>query len=360
LRELIDSVNQNEFIHVYKGSDIKEISGYVGNFETTVQNEDGEETFQHGVILVATGGKEYLPDEYLYGQDTRVVTQSQLEEKLAASEFQGDTVVMIQCVGSRDENRPYCSRFCCSQAVKNALSLKKQNPDANVFVLYRDMRTYGFREASYKKAREAGVIFIRYDLDNKPNVYVEDGKLYLSVLDPIMDEEILLEPDLLALSVAAMPNEDNQELAQMLRVPLNADGFFLEAHVKLRPVDFATEGVFVCGLCHSPKSIEETIDQACAAVSRASTILSSDVIEAEGLISQVDITRCTACGMCETVCAYKAIEVKVVDERRGTKAAQINEALCKGCGVCAANCRCEAIDVRGFTDAQIYSMINAF
>jgi heterodisulfide reductase subunit A len=360
LRELIDSVTQNELIHVYKGSDIKEISGYVGNFETTVQNEDGEETFQHGVILVATGGKEYLPDEYLYGQDPRVVTQSQLEEKLAASEFQGDTVVMIQCVGSRDENRPYCSRFCCSQAVKNALNIKKQNPGANVFILYRDMRTYGFREASYKKAREAGVIFIRYDLANKPNVYVEDGKLYVSVLDPIIDEEILLEPDLLALSVAAVPNEDSQELAQMLRVPLNADGFFLEAHVKLRPVDFATEGVFVCGLCHSPKSIEETIDQACAAVSRASTILSSDVIEAEGLISQVDITRCTACGMCETVCAYKAIEVKVVDERRGTKAAQINEALCKGCGVCAANCRCEAIDVRGFTDAQIYSMINAF
>ena len=369
LRELIDSVNQNELIHVYKGSDIKEISGYVGNFQTTVQSQDGsvesrsprrEETFQHGVILVATGGVEYLPDEYLYGQDPRVVTQSQLEEKLAASEFQGDTVVMIQCVGSRDENRPYCSRFCCSQAIKNALNIKKQNPDANVFVLYRDMRTYGFREAQYKQAREAGVIFIRYDLANKPDVYVEDGKLYISVLDPIIGEEILLEPDLLALSVAAMPNEDSQELAQMLRVPLNADGFFLEAHVKLRPVDFATEGIFVCGLCHSPKSIEETIDQACAAVSRASTILSSDVIEAEGLISQVDITRCTACGMCETVCAYKAIEVKVVDERRGTKAAQINEALCKGCGVCAANCRCEAIDVRGFTDAQIYSMINAF
>jgi heterodisulfide reductase subunit A len=390
LRELIDSVDQNELIHVYKGSEIEEISGYVGNFETTIVARDsilasevtsnesqvsGEEpvtrhsspvTVSHGVVIVATGGKEYQPDEYMYGQDPRVVTQSQLEERLAdvwathASPIpEGGTVVMIQCVGSRNEEHPYCSRFCCSQAVKNALKIKEKDPDVNVFILYRDMRTYGFRETSYKKAREAGVIFIRYDPLDKPKVYVEDGKLCVSIMDPIIGEELLLEPDLLALSVAAVPNEDSQDLAQMLRVPLNADGFFLEAHVKLRPVDFATEGIFVCGLCHSPKSIEETIDQACAAVSRASTILSSDVIEAEGLISQVDITKCTACGMCELVCPYKAIEVKVVDERRGTKAAQINEALCKGCGVCAANCRCEAIDVRGFTDEQIFSAINA-
>jgi heterodisulfide reductase subunit A len=391
LRELIDSVDRNELINVYKGSEIKEISGYVGNFETTIdlRHETGDmrlddlesqvsslKSVKHGVVIVATGAKEYEPDEYLYGQDPRVVTQSQLEQLIAEIDMRhetGDTrlsslrsqvsslksVVMIQCVGSRDENRPYCSRFCCSQAIKNALSIKEKSPDTNVFILYRDMRTYGFREGFYQKAREAGVIFVRYDLSDKPEVYVEDGKLYVLVTDPIIGEKLLLEPDLLALSVAAVPNEDSEELAQMLRVPLNADGFFLEAHVKLRPVDFATEGIFVCGLCHSPKSIEETIDQACAAVSRATTILSSDVIYAEGSISQVDITRCTACGMCETVCAYKAIEVKVVDERRGIKAAQINEALCKGCGVCAANCRCEAIDVRGFTDEQIFSMINA-
>ena len=374
LRELVDSVDQNELIHVYRGSEIKDISGYVGNFETTIEvatsNESsvtGEEpvTVPHGVIIVATGAKEYQPDEYLYGQDPRVVTQSQLEQLIAdprdrKSEIENlKSLVMIQCVGSRDENRPYCSRFCCSQAIKNALSIKEKSPDVNVFILYRDMRTYGFRETFYLKAREAGVITIRYDLSNKPKVYVQDGRLYVSVTDPIIGEELLLEPDLLALSVAAVPNEDSQDLAQMLRVPLNADGFFLEAHVKLRPVEFATEGIFVCGLCHSPKSIEETIDQACAAVSRATTILSSDVIEAEGLISQVDITKCTACGMCELLCPYKAIEVKVVDERRGTKAAQVNEALCKGCGVCAANCRCEAVDVRGFTDEQIFAAISA-
>ena len=365
LRELIDSVDQSELIHVYRSSEIKDIAGYVGNFETTIQCDGEEKIFQHGVIMVATGGKEYQPDEYLYGQDSRVMTQSQLEELVADYENQKSKIenlkslVMIQCVGSRDENRPYCSRFCCSQAVKNALNIKEKNPDINIFILYRDMRTYGFRETFYKKAREAGIVFIRYDLSDKPTVFVEDEKLCVSVTDPILGEELLLEPDLLALSVAAVPNEDSEELAPMLRVPLNADGFFLEAHVKLRPVDFATEGIFVCGLCHSPKSIEETIDQACAAVSRASTILSSDEIEAEGSISQVDITRCTACGMCETVCAYKAIEVGVVNERTGAKAAQINEALCKGCGTCAANCRCEAIDVRGFTDDQIFSMINA-
>jgi heterodisulfide reductase subunit A len=327
------------------------------------------ESIEHGVIIVATGAEEYQPSEYLYGQDPRVVTQSQLEQLIAdpgnqKSEIENlKSLVMIQCVGSRDENRPYCSRFCCSQAIKNALKIKEKNPDTSVFILYRDMRTYGFREEYYKKAREAGVIFIRYELSNKPKVWIEDvgathaSPLRVLVTDPIIDEELLLEPDLLALSVAAVPNEDSEELAQMLRVPLNADRFFLEAHVKLRPVDFATEGIFVCGLCHSPKSIEETIDQACAAVSRATTILSSDVIEAEGSISEVDITKCTACGMCETVCAYNAIEVKVVDERRGIKAAQINEALCKGCGVCAANCRCEAIDVRGFTDEQIFAAI---
>lgn len=370
LRELIDAVDQNELIHVYRGSEVKKIDGYVGNFETTIEKHETEdvttesESVEHGVVIVATGANEHQPDEYLYGEDPRVITQSQLEERLA--EEQEDTpvpsdgtVVMIQCVGSRDDNRPYCSRFCCSQAIKNALKIKEKDPDVNLFILYRDMRTYGFKEVYYKKAREAGIIFIRYDLSNKPKVSVEDGKLYVSVMDLILGEELLLEPDLLALSAATVPNEDSQNLAQMLRVPLNADGFFMEAHVKLRPVDFATEGIFVCGLCHSPKSMEETIDQACAAVSRAITILSSDVIEAEGQISQVDITKCSACGMCETICAYKAIEVGIVDERRGIKAAQINDALCKGCGACAANCRCEAVDVKGYTDEQIFAAINA-
>ena len=366
LRELVDAIDQNELIHTYKSSEIKAIDGYVGNFKTTIESDGNPESepVEHGVVIVATGAKEHQPDEYLYGQDSRVITQSQLEDKLALEQAgtpvpEGGTVVMIQCVGSRNDDRPYCSRFCCSQAIKNALKIKEKDPNANVFILYRDMRTYGFREVYYKKAREAGVIFVRYDLSNKPEVFVEDEKLCVSIMDPVLGEELLLEPDLLALSTAAVPNEDSHSLAQMLRVPLNADRFFMEAHVKLRPVDFATEGIFVCGLCHSPKSMEETIDQACAAVSRAVTILSSDVIESEGQISQVDVTKCSACGMCETVCAYKAIEVGVVDERRGIKAAQINEALCKGCGVCAANCRCQAVDVRGFTDEQIFAAINA-
>lgn len=267
---------------------------------------------------------------------------------------------MIQCVGSREVGRTYCSRFCCSQAIKNALKIKAIQPEVNLYILYRDMRTYGFKEDFYRKARDMGVLFIRYDETDKPNVLTQDGDLYVQVNDPILDEELTLRTDLLVLSAATLPHEESYDLARMLKVPLNEDRFFLEAHVKLRPVDFATEGVFVCGLCHSPKSMEESIDQACAAVSRACTILSRDRIEAEGQIAFVDVDRCTACGMCESLCAYKAIEVTVVDERRGIQAAKVNEALCKGCGACAANCRCDAITVRGFSDEQILSMIEAF
>jgi heterodisulfide reductase subunit A len=232
-----------------------------------------------------------------------------------------------------------------------------------VFVLYRDIRTYGFKEDAYRRAREQGVVFVTYDLDHKPQVSRErvDGKdtLWVKVQDPITGGDLALDTDLLVLSVAVSPPPDNSALAQMLKVPLNDDGFFLEAHAKLRPVDFATEGVFVCGLAHAPKYIEEHIIQANAAAARACTVLTKDVIEAEGTIPQVDISRCTACGLCELTCAYHAISVEVVDERRGTLAAKVNEALCKGCGACAAGCRSGAIDLQGFSDAQIMAAIEA-
>jgi heterodisulfide reductase subunit A len=263
-------------------------------------------------------------------------------------------------VESRDSQRPYCSRICCGEAIKNALRIKRANPDTNVFVLYRDIRTYGFKEDAYRKAREQGVIFIPYDLDSKPKVTPAGGKqLQVRVTDPVMGEDVVIDADLLVLSVAVSPPPGNSILAQMLKVPLNDDGFFLEAHAKLRPVDFATEGVFLCGLAHAPKYMEEHITQANAAAARACTILTKEIIEAEGTIPRVDITRCVACGLCELVCAYKAISVQVVDERRGTKAAVVNEALCKGCGACAAGCRSGAVDVQGFTDAQIVAAIEA-
>ena len=360
-QELEKNVMNNPFIKVFLNTRIKEVAGYIGNWETTLENAIGtKEVVHHGVVIVATGGKEYQPTEYLYGENEDILTQRELEEKIATQGLNlgsSSNIVMIQCVGSREEKRPYCGRFCCAQAIKNALKIKREQKGANVFVLYRDIRTYGFKEEYYKQARAAGVIFIRYDEENKPQVTKRGKDLLVQVRDPILDQELRLKADLLVLTVPAIPRDGSKELAQMLKVPLNEDGFFLEAHVKLRPVEFATEGVFLCGLAHSPKTIEESIDQAHAAVSRAMSILTKDSIEGEGLTSVVNISRCTACGLCELICAYKAIEVTVVDEKRGTKAAQVNEALCKGCGACAANCRSGAIDVKGFTGRQIYAAI---
>ena len=266
---------------------------------------------------------------------------------------------MIPCVGSRAPDRPWCSRICCAEAVKNAVALKELNPDTDVFVLYRDIRTYGLREEHYRRARELGVVFIRYTPEHKPEVAVEAGRPVVTVRDPVLDRSVRFRPDLLALSTGIVPRAGAKELARMLKVPLNADGFFLEAHMKLRPVDFATEGVFMAGLAHFPKFIDEAVAQARAAAGRAATVLSRDTLEAEATVAHVDRERCTACRMCETLCAYRAIEVKVVNETFGTRAAVVNEALCKGCGACAANCRCSAIDVRGFTNENICRELTA-
>jgi heterodisulfide reductase subunit A len=266
---------------------------------------------------------------------------------------------MIQCVGSRDKDRPYCSRICCAEAVKNAIALKELNPDTDVYVLYRDIRTYGMREEYFRKARELGVVFIRFTPEAQPDVRMVEGRPVVNVRDPILGRDIELAPDLLVLSSGLVPQTGSAELAQMLKVPLNAEGFFLEAHMKLRPVDFATEGVFMAGLCHFPKFIDEAAAQARAAAGRAATILSRDTLEAEATVASVNLDRCSACHMCETLCAYRAIEVKVINERTGKQAAVVNEALCKGCGACAANCRSSAIDVRGFTSENIVREIAA-
>ncbi|MCK5329087.1 MAG: CoB--CoM heterodisulfide reductase iron-sulfur subunit A family protein, partial [Candidatus Latescibacteria bacterium] len=267
---------------------------------------------------------------------------------------QGGAVVMIQCVGSRDAEHPYCSRTCCSEAIKNARRLKAMRPDLEVYILYRDIRTYGFREAYYRQAREEGIIFIRYEKDAEPEVVRSDGKVCVSVTDPILKARLRIEADWVVLSLGTIARAENHRIAQMLKVPLNEDGFFLEAHVKLRPVDFATEGVFVCGTAHAPKSIDETIAQAYAAAARAATVLSRDTIEAEGKTAQVDERMCVGCGMCEAVCPYSAVEV---DAER--MIAVVNEVICKGCGACSATCRSGAIDVRGFADEQILAAIDA-
>ena len=364
LQELIQKVYKNPLIKVYTEANIIEFAGYVGNFTTkiTVGAEQSVKEIAHGVTIVATGAEEFKPTEYLYGKDPRVLTLLELEEEVARSNetFKNcNSLVMIQCVGSRDSERPYCSKVCCSQAIKNALKLKKINPAMDIYVLYRDMRTYAFREDYYREAGEQGVMFIRYDVDDKPEVDISEEKgksiLRVTVTEPILGKRLMIDTDILALSVASVPSADNMELSQLLKVPLNEDNFFMEAHMKLRPVDFATDGIFMCGLAHSPKFIDESIEQAQAAASRAMTILAKEEMKAGGAVCTVNRSKCNGCGLCQEVCPYGIIEVDVKE-----KVAVVNEALCKGCGVCASSCRSGALDVGGVSDQQIFALVQAF
>ncbi len=362
LEQMIQKVEENPRIHLLKNTSIEKVEGFVGNFKTTINPGDGFKQIDHGVIIVATGAEEYRPHQYLYGQDPRVITQKELEEKIA---LHPDTlrslknVVMIQCVGSRNEERPYCSRICCSEAIKNGLRLKSIQPEVNLYILYRDIRTYGFKEVYYQRAREEGILFIRYEPEREPKVSQGEEGLQIIVHEPILHDDLLIQADLLVLSPAVVaPREENERLSQMLKVPLNPDGFFLEAHMKLRPVDFATEGIFLSGLAHGPKSIDESLSQANAAVSRALTLLTKKQLETIGTVSEVNERTCVGCGLCESLCPYQAIEVvlkrTVVGEKR---VAQVNKVLCKGCGVCTASCRSGSIDIKGFSTEQIFTQI---
>ena len=357
LGKLIDKVKSNNRIRLFTGVKIENIEGFIGNFKTTVKIDSSIKELEHGIIIVATGAKEYQPAEYLYGKERGVVTQRELEKLMVSGKLEVNTqnsMVMIQCVGSRNDKHPYCSRICCSEAIKNALKVKQLNKKANIYILYRDMRTYGFKEDYYQRAREEGVIFIRYEEGQEPEVRKGKEKLEVLVKDLILKEDLLINADLVVLSTGVISSEDGEELAQMLKVPLNEDGFFLEAHVKLRPVDFATEGIFLCGLAHSPKFIEESISQANAAISRACTILAKDNILAEGTVVSVNEDRCNGCGICEAVCIYNALEID-----KEERVAKVNEALCKGCGTCTGACFSGAINQRGFKREQILAMAKA-
>ena len=367
LHRTIDAVSANPRIAVLTDAEIVNVGGYLGQYHTAVQRADGwQEEIQHGVIVVATGAQQIEPQEYLYGEHPQVVTQRELEDMLAENKGQEAggkgqeaggslrSVVMIQCVGSRDDEHPYCSRICCGKAVKNALHVKELNPEARVYVLCRDVRVYGLNERHYREAREKGVIFLKYEEDAKPQVSADNGRLVVRTKDHVLNRELAIDADLVVLSAGIGPNEDNRALSQLLKVPLDADGFFLEAHVKLRPVDFATDGVFVCGLAHYPKDISESIAQARAAASRAATVLSKSEIEVEGKVAHADPARCSGCGECVDVCAYKAIELDPL-----LRIAVVNEATCKGCGACTATCRAGAMDLKGFRNDQILQAVDA-
>ena len=358
LQDLIGQVTSHPLINVITNALIVDFSGSRGNFSTGVMVVAPAMYYrkiEHGVAILATGAEEWKPTEYLYGEDPRIVTQLELEARIVSQPEEMsrlNQVVMIQCVGSRNEQRPYCSRVCCAEAVKNALKLKELNPGVRIYILYRDMRTYGLLESYYTKARKEGIMFIKYDPENKPEVKKDGENLLLSFLDDTIGERIDLRPDLLVLSAATIPRE-NKELAALLKVPRTAEGFFLEAHMKLRPVDFATDGLYLAGTGHGPKLISESISQAMAAAARACTILSKEKMLVGGVVAVVDGERCAACLTCVRVCPY---EVPVINTQGE---AEIDIAKCKGCGGCAAECPAMAIELMHFQEAQLEAKCQA-
>jgi heterodisulfide reductase subunit A len=364
LRDLIAKVYQHPLIHVYHDATIPQATGYVGNFVTTVKSETGVAEIKHGAAVLAIGADLYTPTEYLYGQDERVTTHLDLEEKIVKGDekiLNAKSVVMIQCVGCRNEDRNYCSRICCSQSVKNALKLKEKNPQVDVTILFRDMRTYGFKENSYREASEKDVKFIRYEPQDPPQVEAgesEEGRPVLKVTatDYVLGKKIVIDADVLALAAAVIPSAATKEVAGLFKVTLSPDGFFKEAHVKLRPVEFGTDGVYLCGLAHYPKFMQETINQAYGAAGRVLTLLSHDTVVASGSVCQVNESRCMGCGACVSACAYGALDLR--DTKQGKKAT-VNPVLCKGDGLCNAKCPTGAISLKHYTDEEILSEIDA-
>jgi heterodisulfide reductase subunit A2 len=356
---LTSNIEEMDNIEVHLKTEVQNVDGFVGNFESTLASGDDSTTLEYGVAVVATGAGALTPTEYCYGDDPRILTSLELDKKF----MQKDTdlkklssAVFIQCVGSRDSDRPYCSKVCCTHSIDNALELKKINPDMNVYILYRDIRTYGEREYIYKEARKKGVIFIRYSLENKPRVELKDGNLAVTVLDHVLEREMEITTDLLTLATAVVPNE-NAPLAQFFKVPLNDDGFFVEKHAKLGPSEFATDGVFLCGLAHYPKPIDESIVQGRAAASRAVTLLARKTINMSGTVAETVPMNCSSCKVCVSVCPYSA--PSIIEEGPFAGKAQINPILCKGCGLCVASCRSGAIKLKGFDNDQIFAQIYA-
>ncbi len=359
LAGMVQALEGDDRVKLHLNTRLTDVEGFVGSFKSTLTTGDSNEVLEHGVAVVATGGTALKPDEYNYGQDPRILTSLELDEKFMADDpglKKINSAVFIQCVGSRQPDRPYCSRVCCTHSIDNALELKNINPEMNVYILYRDIRTYGEREYLYKKAREAGVIFIRHSLENKPQMVIEDGNIHITVTDHVLQRPMVIIADLVTLASAILPNKD-ESLAQFFKVPLNDDNFFVEKHAKLGPSEFATDGVFLCGLAHYPKPIDEAVAQGRASASRATTLLAKETINTSGTVAETEPAICSSCGVCVSICPYSAPSFIDAEARMHAGKAQINPVLCKGCGLCVASCRSGAIHLKGFDNDQIFAQI---
>jgi len=351
LFDITSKVESNSLIKVYRSAKVIKTSGFLGNYSSDIAAKNGErDTVKHGIVVIATGGAEYQPTEYLYGSGLDVITQLELENKLARGENtvkKLKSVIMIQCVGSREPAHQYCSRVCCTQAVNNAIRLKEADPEIDVAILYRDIRTYGMHELQYRKARELGVTFIHFDAAKNPQVTRENNRLHIAVMDLAINREIVFDPDLLVLSAAVRPQPDADEFASLFKLSLTQDKFVMEAHMKLRPLDLVNEGMYICGLAHAPKNISESLIQARGVVSRALTVLSQPYLMVGGIVSVVDPEKCVACLTCVRACPY---DVPRINEEG---VSYIEPAACQGCGICAGVCPRKAITLQNYSDEQV-------
>ncbi len=365
---LAGKVREHSLISVHLKSTVVEAEGYVGNFRSVIQKPTGNITVNHGVTIVATGGQAFKPSEYDYGLSQNIFTSLEFDKLHAVGDeriVNGRNFVFIQCVGSREPDRNYCSKVCCTHSIQSAIDLKNEDPERRVFILHRDVRTYGLREELYRRARELGVIFINYGVHQKPNVVVNEDAIEVIVWDHILHEPFSIPADVVTLATAIVPNPETRELARLYRLPTDLDGFLVEAHVKLRPVDFATDGIFLAGLAHYPKPIEESIEQAQAAVARAVTVLSSRWVDLDLVKARIDEEKCDNCALCLDVCPYQALVMEPEPEEEGNgqgarkQKLVVRPAKCKGCGSCQATCPKEGISVAGFSYAQLRSQVRA-
>jgi heterodisulfide reductase subunit A len=364
--KLVDKLIWNDKIIIHKESTVTEVEGFVGNFRSTLTSRSGEtKVVEHGAGIVATGGEAYVPTEYNFDSLTGVVTSAQFDRLFELNEKHvklARRFVFIQCVGSREDGNMYCSKVCCTHSVQSAIALKKENPERHVYILYRDMRTYGQREALYKQARKLGVIFINYELHGKPKVTQNGSAIDVEVWDHVLHRPLKIEVDMVVLATAIRPKEDAAMLGKLYKVPVDGQGFFQEAHAKLRPVDFSTDGMFVAGLAHYPKPIEESVAQALAAAARAATLLSKSHISLDAVKAAVDEKYCDGCALCVDVCPYNAITLVERPAEGGVEAGKVimvNKAQCKGCGLCQGTCPKRGVYVSGFTMKQISAQIQA-